>query len=182
MPQPPEPWTGVKNVSGLANMCPQLKVVDGVHLGAEDCLYLNVYVPKPVDGGAALLPVMVFFFGGGWSLGDGDEGGWYDGKNVALNNNVVVVSLNYRIGALGFLALDGLKDENPDRTTGNYGLLDQVRGALTACVCVVMRPPRCIMRGVHSYSAPCCCLWRASALGCSGFPGTLRRLAGTPPR
>lgn len=49
----------------------------------------------------------------------------YDGKNLAVANNVIVVATNYRVGALGFLALDGLREENEYNTTGNYGLQDQ---------------------------------------------------------
>jgi carboxylesterase type B len=90
----------------------------------EDCLYLRVYVPKVT--GDEPLPVMFWIFGGGYSLGDSDEFGWYDGKHLALKRNVIVVAVNYRVGVFGFAALPAA--EAADGVLGNMGLLDQRAG------------------------------------------------------
>jgi para-nitrobenzyl esterase len=86
---------------------------------------MDIYVPEnaTVDSN---LPVMVWFFGGGYVLGDGYEFGFYDGINRARKNNVIIVTPNYRLSALGFLSLDELKNEDPNASTGNYALQDQV--------------------------------------------------------
>jgi len=108
--------------------CPQRGSIE-VRLGAplppqsEDCLNLNLWVPlspPPAEG----FPVMVYQHGGSFTGGSGASP-IYDGRALA-RRGVIVVTLNYRLGALGFLALPGLAEEDPDRSTGNYGLLDQI--------------------------------------------------------
>ena len=64
--------------------------------------------------------------GGGYSLGDNWEFGYYDGKNFAKKRDVIIVAANYRLGPMGFMALDQLKSEDPDGSTGNYALQDQL--------------------------------------------------------
>merc|ERR1711871_613063 len=94
-------------------MGPQLKL-SLLHLGFEDCLYLHVYVPAKALKGTVKLPVMFWIFGGGYSMGDAFEFGWYDGVNIAKNTNTVVVATNYRVGPFGFLAHELLRLEDPD--------------------------------------------------------------------
>jgi para-nitrobenzyl esterase len=89
---------------------------------SEDCLTLNVWTPKPAT--SARLPVMVWFHGGGYAAGAGSQG-TYEGSKLA-RRGVVIVTVNYRLGALGFLAHPALTAESPLHSSGNYGLLDQV--------------------------------------------------------
>ena len=88
----------------------------------EDCLYLNIWTPaKSADD---RLPVMVWIHGGGFDHGTGAASG-YDGENLA-SKGAVVVTINYRVGVFGFLALPELTAESPHHASGNYGLLDQI--------------------------------------------------------
>lgn len=84
---------------------------------SEDCLYLNVYKPADIDNSLQQLPVMVWIHGGGMFHGAGSR---YDGSVLASFNDVIVVTLNYRLGLLGFLNIPGTD------LKGNYGMLDQV--------------------------------------------------------
>src|SRR5262245_28904503 len=88
---------------------------------SEDCLYLNVWTPAKSD--KEKLPVLVYFFGGGFMAGDGSEGR-YDGESMA-KKGMVAVSGNYRLGVFGFFAHPELTKESPDHASGNYALLDQ---------------------------------------------------------
>ena len=87
----------------------------------EDCLFLNIWTPAKTTGDA--LPVMVWIHGGGLSLGWSNQKG-YDGQEL-VKRDVVLVSINYRLGPLGFLALPELSAES-EGASGNHGLLDQV--------------------------------------------------------
>lgn len=89
---------------------------------SEDCLYLNVWTPA--QDADQKLPVMVWIHGGAFVTGSGSDE-MYDGAALA-RQGVVVVTLNYRLGALGFLAHPSLSAESPENVSGNYGLLDQV--------------------------------------------------------
>jgi para-nitrobenzyl esterase len=89
---------------------------------SEDCLYLNVWVPATPAAGR--LPVMVWIYGGGLLNGSGSTP-LYAGDQLA-RKGVIVVTVNYRLGALGFLALPALSAESPQHVSGNYGLLDQL--------------------------------------------------------
>jgi len=117
-PRPPEPWDGVREATEPGPMCPQTYSYPPgsppTSTGAEDCLSLNVHVPRETDGP---LPVMVFLHGGGFT---GGGGAGYDPRRVS-GQGVVVVTLNYRLGALGFLSHPGLTDE----WAGNFGIADQ---------------------------------------------------------
>ena len=88
---------------------------------SEDCLYLNVWTPARSAG--RLLPVLVYFYGGGFVGGDGSELR-YDGESLA-RKGIVVVTTNYRLGVFGFLAHPELTRESPHHASGNYALLDQ---------------------------------------------------------
>ena len=125
-PRPAAPWEGVRPAHEFSAICPQgggLAAMIGEPLPelSEDCLYLNVWTTA--TGDEAKLPVMVWIHGGGLTLGWGHQRG-YDGANLA-RRGVVLVSVNYRIGALGFLAHPWLSAEAGGKS-GNYGLLDQV--------------------------------------------------------
>lgn len=127
-PQEIKAWTTTRPALTFSSPCPQVDA-NGTAYGNEDCLYLNVW--KPLNTAtSALLPVMVFMHGGGNTQGSAsaERGGiyLYDGKLLAERGQVVVVTIQYRIGALGFLAHSSLKAENQQGLTGNYGLLDQI--------------------------------------------------------
>jgi para-nitrobenzyl esterase len=128
-PQPVAQWAGVRQTKQFGPRCMQHDLFkmnyrsDGM---SEDCLYLNVWTPARSD--TAKLPVLVYFYGGGFTAGDGSEPR-YDGANLAARD-IVTVTVNYRLGVFGFLALPELERESPHRATGNYGLLDQT-AALT---------------------------------------------------
>ena len=127
-PQPPEPWTDVRNCVGRFPIAPQplagMAVVAGGDGGAAqseaECLTLNVWTPA---ADAARRPVLVWIHGGGFMTGAGTIP-WYDGTNLT-NRDVVVVSCNYRLGALGFLHLEDLGGSS-FRGSGNVGILDQI--------------------------------------------------------
>eukprot|EP00163_Fabomonas_tropica_P011007 TRINITY_DN2142_c0_g1_i3.p1 TRINITY_DN2142_c0_g1~~TRINITY_DN2142_c0_g1_i3.p1 ORF type:complete len:317 (-),score=67.20 TRINITY_DN2142_c0_g1_i3:80-1030(-) len=123
-PQPAAPWDNPYDATYTREVCPQFKQ-DFVMWGSEDCLYLNVYSPENATSSEPL-PVMVWFYGGAYIFGDGYELGWYDGRNLARKRNVVIVTMNYRLSAFGFLGLKALADEDPNGSTGNYGVQDQL--------------------------------------------------------
>src|SRR6478672_4525209 len=86
----------------------------------EDCLYLNVWRPA---GNKKGLPVLVYFYGGGFVAGDGSEAR-YDGESMALKG-IVAVTVNYRLGVYGLMSHPELTQESPHHASGNYTLLDQ---------------------------------------------------------
>jgi carboxylesterase type B len=108
--------------SGKSPYTPEFYVQDAV---SEDCLYLNIWTPAKTA--SANLPVMVYFYGGGFFQGSASEP-IYDAEGLA-RKGVVVVTLNYRLGILGFLASKELDAQSPHHVSGNYGTLDQI-GAL----------------------------------------------------
>lgn len=126
-PQPAEPWQGVRDATTFAAMAPQnrspLESLLGAqdHPASEDCLALNVFTPE-VDGDAAR-PVMVWIHGGAFVAGSGNVP-WYNASNLVRLGDVVVVTLNYRLGALGFLHLGHLAPELA--TSGSNGIADQI--------------------------------------------------------
>jgi para-nitrobenzyl esterase len=124
-PQPVTPWTMPLDATMPAKVCPQIQVA-GTTMdprSAEDCLTLNVWTPDPAP--ASALPVMVWIHGGAFVFGSGAET-YYDGSHLIAAGNVVVVTMNYRLGALGFLAHPALTAESANHpTSGNYGFEDQ---------------------------------------------------------
>lgn len=123
-PQPAPPLAGLYDATHLGEQCPQSFSISGV--GAEDCLFLNVWVPR---GATGALPVMVWLHGGAFLFGSGGDP-YYDGRFLAETYGVILVTLNYRLGAFGFLAHAELTAEDPGYpSSGNYGLEDQ-RAAL----------------------------------------------------
>jgi len=118
-PQPPARWHGVRPATAYGNRCPQLPSSNGAGSENEDCLTLNVF--RPQHGGKRL-PVLFWIHGGGFQNGSGDQ---HDGSLLARTNDIVVVSINYRLGVFGFLALPALDHETADGASGNYGIEDQ---------------------------------------------------------
>lgn len=124
-PQPVRNWDGVRQATQFGPRCMQAPIF--VDMGfrsngmSEDCLYLNVWTPA--RSGKERLPVMVYFYGGGFVAGDGSEPR-YDGESMAAKG-IVTVTTNYRLGIFGFLAHPELTAESPHHASGNYGLLDQ---------------------------------------------------------
>jgi para-nitrobenzyl esterase len=124
-PQPPKQWTGILQATEFGPNCVQPPVFADIRFRSrgmsEDCLYLNVWTPaKSAD---ERRPVLVYFYGGGFVAGDGSEPR-YDGESTACRG-IVMVTLNYRLGVLGFLAHPQLSREAAYKGSGNYGLLDQ---------------------------------------------------------
>jgi para-nitrobenzyl esterase len=125
-PSPMPAWTGVKSATEFGPACIQpksaLSSVYSADVGSmsEDCLTLNVFAPADARGA----PVFVWIYGGAlWGGSSKDK--LYDGTRMA-ERGVVVVTINYRLGVLGWLAHPGLSAESPQRVSGNYGLLDQI--------------------------------------------------------
>jgi para-nitrobenzyl esterase len=118
-PAPHASWVGVRPATTFAPGCPQGASLLGKASADEDCLYLNVFTPGGDSGKP--WPVMVWIHGGG--LVSGDASSYLPDRLVA--QGVVVVTPDYRLGVLGFLAHPALAVGRVDRTSGNYGLLDQ---------------------------------------------------------
>lgn len=119
-PQPPEEWIGVRQTTEFAPA--PMQAGDPQSGKSEDCLYLNVWTPA--KSANAKIPVLVWIYGGGFSFGSTCDP-MYDGSKLA-SKNVVLVSIAYRVGQLGFLAHPELSDESPYNVSGNYGILDQI--------------------------------------------------------
>ena len=124
-PQPVQNWAGVRKARAFGPRAMQLPLYSDMNFRSngvsEDCLYLNVWTPAKAEG--ERLPVLVYFYGGGFVCGDGSEYR-YDGESMA-KRGIVVVTVNYRLGVFGFLAHPDLTRESAHHSSGNYGLLDQ---------------------------------------------------------
>uniref|UniRef100_A0A3Q3SPY9 Carboxylic ester hydrolase n=1 Tax=Mastacembelus armatus TaxID=205130 RepID=A0A3Q3SPY9_9TELE len=116
-------WSGILKATEYRDRCLQLTLLQKKTHGSEDCLYLNIFVPQ--GGSLSMnLPVMVYLFGGAFLLGASNDvevlgNSLYDGKELADRGDVIVVTVNYRVGTLGFLSTGDA------RLPGNYGLWDQ---------------------------------------------------------
>ena len=129
-PQPPAFWSGLRKGDHFAAICPQktddpnsIYYLDpGPQTIDEDCLYLNVWTPA--TSATERLPVMVWIYGGAFDHGSGTEK-YYWGDDLAYKG-AVVVTFNYRVGVLGFLAHPDLTRESGRNASGNYGLMDQI--------------------------------------------------------
>lgn len=124
-PQPVKNWEGVRKTTKFGPRAMQRPIFgdmgfrsDGM---SEDCLYLNVWTPA--KSANEKLPVLVYFYGGGFVAGDGSEGR-YDGESMA-KKGIVAITVNYRLTVFGFMAHPELTKESPNHASGNYGYLDQ---------------------------------------------------------
>ena len=133
-PQPHAKWEGVRPALEFSAKAPQADLSKMGLYGkefysdenlkqSEDCLYLNIWTPASAQPGDKL-PVFFWIHGGAFTHGSGAEKE-FDGEQFA-RNGVVFVSINYRVGALGFFAHPELDAENPEGISGNYGIYDQV--------------------------------------------------------
>ena len=121
-PQAPIPWQGVRKADQFGSLCPQSQPPGAQLPMSEDCLFLNVWTGA--SSASERRPVFVWIYGGGFSGGSGSSPE-FDGEDLA-RKGLVVVTFNYRLGALGFLATPELSKESGHRASGNYGLLDDV--------------------------------------------------------
>ncbi|MFL5297682.1 MAG: carboxylesterase/lipase family protein [Phenylobacterium sp.] len=122
-PQPAKAWTSVRDATQLGPMCMQMRKVTGEVKQSEDCLQLNVWTPAGFKPGGKL-PVMVWIHGGSFTGGSGTNA-IYDGTHFA-ERGVVLVTVNYRLGRLGFFAHPALEAEHPGEPVANYGMMDNL--------------------------------------------------------
>ncbi|WP_083884260.1 carboxylesterase/lipase family protein [Nocardia higoensis] len=124
-PRPPQPWDGVRDCRAVGDVSPQslgpMVPVDSALRMGEDCLWLNVWAPTAPGEDGAPRPVMVWLHGGAYCLGTAAQA-VYDGRELAARGGVVIVTVNYRVGLLGFLDLSSLSSD----FTANLGLRDQI--------------------------------------------------------
>lgn len=124
-PQSPKNWQGVRKADHFGPQAMQRYIYSDMQFRSdgksEDCLYLNVWVPA--NPAKAKLPVLVYFYGGGFNAGDGSEYR-YDGEALA-KKGIITITVNYRLGVFGFLAHPELTKESLHHSSGNYGLMDQ---------------------------------------------------------
>ncbi|KAK6623051.1 hypothetical protein RUM43_008903 [Polyplax serrata] len=120
-PEPPEPWSGVRNALKEGDICVQVDVITGIPRGNEDCLYLNIFTPQLPQSGVEMekKAVMVWIHGGGFQMGSGNAEVY--GPDFFLDDDVILVTLNYRLGIMGFLST------GTDDAPGNAGLKDIVQ-------------------------------------------------------
>lgn len=124
-PHPATNWTGIRKADKFGPRAMQRPIFSDMNFRSdgvsEDCLYLNIWTPAKTAGDK--LPVLVYFYGGGFVAGDGSEPR-YAGESMA-RNGIVAITVNYRLGVFGFMAHPELTKESPHHASGNYGLLDQ---------------------------------------------------------
>ncbi|AFT68443.1 Carboxylesterase type B [Alloalcanivorax dieselolei B5] len=130
-PQPPESWSGVRDATEPASRCVQAETT--LHwvrtqniIGDEDCLYLDIYRPSRADWQQEQLPVYVWIHGGSNNFGTAMD---YDGGNLALHADAVVVVIQYRLGPLGWFFQPEVQTGGADplSDSGNFGNLDQIQ-------------------------------------------------------
>ncbi|KAF5276534.1 hypothetical protein FQR65_LT03964 [Abscondita terminalis] len=117
-PREPKSWSGIKDATKEGNICYSRHMMYANIMGAEDCLFLNVYTPIPSS--KSLKPVMVWIHGGGYLMGSGNND--FFSPDFLIHEDIVIVTINYRLGLLGFLSLNDSTLDVP----GNAGLKDQV--------------------------------------------------------
>ena len=124
-PAPAAHWDGVRDATHFGARCMQLPLFGDMNFRSngmsEDCLYLNIWTSAKRT--SERLPVLVYYFGGGFQAGDGSEPR-YDGESMA-RKGIVTITISYRLGVFGFLAHPDLTAESPNHASGNYALMDQ---------------------------------------------------------
>lgn len=133
-PQPPSSWEGIRDAAKFCPSCIQNRVYTHLPNGpwteefmvqdsvSEDCLFLNIWTPA--KSASDKLPIIVFLHGGAFTEGSGSID-VYNGEELA-KKGIIAITINYRLGALGFLAHPELTAESPHHVSGNYGFLDQI--------------------------------------------------------
>jgi carboxylesterase type B len=124
-PTDPDSWNTTRNATAFGKHCPQPTKDPKKPLGnladtSEDCLFVNVFAPNKQGVNSSGLAVMLWIHGGAYAFGSGGSSN-FDGGVLASEEGVIVVTINYRVGALGFLSTGNGTD-----LKGNYGMLDQV--------------------------------------------------------
>ena len=120
-PQPMDDWTEIRNATEVGASC---SPNDWAPAWSEDCLYLNIFVPKRAFEENRKVPVAVWFHGGAFAGGAGSII-LYDGRHFAHETDMILVTVNYRLGALGFLMWNNIEKHLGETHNGNWGLLDQ---------------------------------------------------------
>ncbi|KAM4018720.1 para-nitrobenzyl esterase-like isoform 2-T2 [Anomaloglossus baeobatrachus] len=125
-PKEPTCWNDTLDATEFRSVCPQVRPLSetGEVMGSEDCLHANVWTPSMDEN--ANLPVMVWIHGGYLLIGSGCEPGYGPNEDLAQKSQIVHVSFNYRLNALGFMALETLREGSPTNSSGNYGFMDQI--------------------------------------------------------
>ena len=121
-PTPPPAVSGTIPAAQFGSSCPQTPSPFGKASVDEDCLFLNIFIPDPPVSPNNRFPVMVFFHGGAFVFGESSD---YNASPLATQGNVIVVTINYRLGILGYLADTALDAQSGTGASGNYGLADQ---------------------------------------------------------
>lgn len=116
---PEEPWVGIRPAIREGTSCPHRNMILETYRGTEDCLFLNIYTPQLVDSRRSKLPVLFWIHGGGFQFGNGNAF-LYGADYFMETGEMILVTINYRLGALGYLNT-GTAD-----APGNVGLKDQV--------------------------------------------------------
>jgi carboxylesterase type B len=118
-------WNGIFKACSFGNSCVQTGFTNRTEmLGGEDCLYLNVWTPTTDRN--AKLPVMVYIHGGYLNYFNDNTPNYSPSEELAINTNMVYVSMNYRLNAFVFMSLDIISDASPSGTSWNYGFMDQI--------------------------------------------------------
>jgi len=121
IPQRPSSWSGIRNATNFGASCPQYTSSFEI---SEDCLYLNIFAPRQ-DTFTRPLPVLFWIYGGAWTSGTTTLSIYNGTQLIADGNQIIVVTVNYRLGVIGFLGSKELQSVTQDGSTGNYGLQDQ---------------------------------------------------------
>ena len=125
-PQPARTWAGIRQADKFGPPCLQTRVFDDIFFRDaqpnEDCLNLDIWVPTKTE--SRKMPVLVWFYGGGFVAGSASEPR-YDGENLA-KKGIIVVNANYRLGVFGFFSYPELTKESGHHASGNYAFLDQI--------------------------------------------------------
>ena len=119
-PQPPATWSAVRSATSPGSECTQIVPVINAAVGNEDCLYANVF--SPTSPTVHPRPVMVWIYGGGFTVGSGMDD---NPSRLVADSGVVAVTFNYRLGPFGFLGSSALAASDTSHSTGNFGLQDQ---------------------------------------------------------
>ncbi|KAG1938836.1 acetylcholinesterase [Pimephales promelas] len=158
-------WHGMYDATRFRSICAQVQPLrkDGQVMGQEDCLHLSVWTPSLEP--AKPLPVMVWIHGGYLHMLSGQERGYSPTEELAARTQTVYVSLNYRLNAFGFMALEVLREGSPTNSSGNYGFMDQIQAL------------QWVQRNIHNFGGDA---GRVTIFGQSSVSG--KRQLGVPER